>query len=143
MLPSADLRAIEINQDAVKVLKKSFDRITVFSESILQYKIDVSFDFVLIKGVLIHINPNKLDIVYQKLYDSSKKYICLVEYYNPTPIKVSYRGFKNRLFKRDFAGELMDRFNDLALVNYGFVYHRDNNFPQDDLTWFLLEKKLK
>ena len=143
LLPKADLTALEINKDAVKALKKNFDKITIFSESILEYKTNFAFDFVLIKGVLIHINPNKLNIIYQKLYDSSKKYICLVEYYNPIPIKVSYRGFKNRLFKRDFAGELMNRFSDLALVDYGFVYHRDNNFPQDDLTWFLLEKKLK
>jgi len=143
LLPNADLTALEINKEAVKALKKNFDKITIFNKSILEYKTDFAFDFVLIKGVLIHINPNKLNIIYQKLYDSSKRYICLVEYYNPTPIKVSYRGFKNRLFKRDFAGELMNRFSDLALVDYGFVYHRDNNFPQDDLTWFLLEKKLK
>ena len=64
--------------------------------------------------------------------------IC--EYYNPTPVTVPYRGASERLFKRDFAGELMDRF-DLALVDYGFVYHRDSHFPQDDLTWFLLEKR--
>jgi hypothetical protein len=34
---------------------------------------------------------------------------------------------------------MLDRFPDLSLVEYGFVYHRDP-FPQDDLTWFLLEK---
>jgi len=44
------------------------------------------------------------------------------------------------LFKRDFAGEMLDRFKDLELLDYGFVYHRDNNFPQDDLNWFLLRK---
>jgi spore coat polysaccharide biosynthesis protein SpsF len=27
------------------------------------------------------------------------------------------------------------------LVDYGFAYHRDPNFPQDDITWFLLEKR--
>ena len=70
----------------------------------------------------------------------SKRYICIVEYYNPTPVSVSYRGHDDRLFKRDFAGEMMDKYNDLRLVNYGFVYHRDLNFPLDDLTWFLLEK---
>jgi spore coat polysaccharide biosynthesis protein SpsF len=26
------------------------------------------------------------------------------------------------------------------LVDYGFTYHRDNAFPMDDTTWFLLEK---
>ena len=40
----------------------------------------------------------------------------------------------------NFAGEMLDRFRDLRLVDYGFVYHRDVNFPQDDITWFLMEK---
>jgi spore coat polysaccharide biosynthesis protein SpsF len=26
-------------------------------------------------------------------------------------------------------------------VDYGFAYRRDPNFPQDDITWFLLEKR--
>ena len=34
----------------------------------------------------------------------------------------------------------MDQFIDLQLVDYGFAYHRDKNFPQDDISWFLLEK---
>jgi spore coat polysaccharide biosynthesis protein SpsF len=94
----------------------------------------------LIKGVLIHINPDALEQVYEKLYQAALKYICIIEYYNSTPVEVSYRGHSNRLFKRDFAGEVLDKYPDLKLVNYGFVYHRDNNFPPDDLTWFLLEK---
>jgi len=42
------------------------------------------------------------------------------------------------LFKRDFAGELMDNFP-VELVDYGFQYHRDV-FPADDVTWFLMRK---
>ena len=45
------------------------------------------------------------------------------------------------LFKRDFAGEIMDRHPQLQLVDYGFAYRRDPNFPQDDITWFLMEKR--
>jgi len=44
------------------------------------------------------------------------------------------------LFKRDFAGEMLDRYPALKLLDYGFVYRRDPLFPQDDMTWFLLEK---
>lgn len=99
------------------------------------------WDFVLIKGVLIHINPEYLDRVYETLYQSSSRYICLVEYYNPTPVEVNYRGHQGRLFKRDFAGEILDKFKDLKLIDYGFTYHRDSHFPQDDATWFLLEKE--
>jgi len=89
---------------------------------------------------LIHINPEMLPQVYSRLYDCSRKYILIKEYYNPTPVVVTYRGNTERLFKRDFAGEMMDLYPDLELIDYGFQYHRDNNFPEDDSTWFLLKK---
>ena len=97
-------------------------------------------DLVLIKGVLIHINPDLLKDVYERLYESTYKYILIAEYYNPTPIKVEYRGHKEKLFKRDFCGEMLDQYSDLTLLDYGFLYHRDSNFPQDDISWFLIEK---
>ncbi len=52
---------------------------------------------------------------------------------------VEYRGHTGKLFKRDFAGEMIDRF-DLNLIDYGFFYHRDNYFSFGDSNWFLLEK---
>jgi len=96
-------------------------------------------DLVLTKGFLIHLPPDDLPDMYEVLYGSTRRYILVCEYYNPTPVEVDYRGHKNKLWKRDFAGDLMYRFPDLCLVDYGFVYHR-GAFPQDDLTWFLLEK---
>jgi pseudaminic acid biosynthesis-associated methylase len=82
-----------------------------------------------------------LSNAYETLYESSNKYILVAEYYNRTPVSIKYRDHNDRLFKRDFAGEILDKYPDLTLVDYGFVYHRDNNFPKDDLSWFLLEKK--
>ena len=79
--------------------------------------------------------------VYELLYQSSKKYICIAEYYNPKPVEIDYRGHEGKLFKRDFAGEMMDKYKDLQLVDYGFVYHRDYQFAQDDMNWFLLKKE--
>lgn len=139
LMPDVKLSAIEINEKAVNVLKK-IQGISVYPESILADSPPPTADLALIKGVLIHINPDALEQVYEKLYQAALKYICIIEYYNSTPVEVSYRGHSNRLFKRDFAGEVLDKYPDLKLVNYGFVYHRDNNFPPDDLTWFLLEK---
>ena len=139
LMPHAELSAVEINQKAVEKLKL-LDVEKVYCQSILDYAVDYERDFVFTKGVLIHINPDRLQDVYDLLYKTSRRYICLAEYYNPTPVKVDYRGHKNKLFKRDFAGEMLDRFKDLELLDYGFVYHRDNNFPQDDLNWFLLRK---
>ncbi|SCY58363.1 pseudaminic acid biosynthesis-associated methylase [Lysinibacillus fusiformis] len=138
--PSIDVSGIEINTKAAEILKNVVSEGGLFNESIIQYNPKKLYDFVLIKGVLIHINPNELKNVYKKLYESSSQYICVVEYYSPSPVAIDYRGNKNKLFKRDFAGEIMDTYKDLILVDYGFVYHRDKNFPQDDLTWFLLKK---
>jgi pseudaminic acid biosynthesis-associated methylase len=139
LLPGVELSAIEINQKAVGALQRQGD-ITVYPESILSFEPDRPRDMVLIKGVLIHINPDSLELVYERLYRSAARYICIAEYYNPSPVEVRYRGNEKRLFKRDFAGEMLDRFGDLRLLDYGFRYHRDNTFPQDDVTWFLLEK---
>lgn len=139
LLPNVLLSAIEINEKAVSQLKQ-IENIEVYHSSIFDFQPDKKRDLALIKGVLIHINPNKLHEVYQLLYEVSNKDICIAEYYSPSSVEVRYRGHEERLFKRDFAGDAMEQFPDLNLIDYGFVYHGDNNFPQDDLTWFLLEK---
>jgi len=82
-----------------------------------------------------------LPLVYDKLVSASGKYLLVAEYYNPVPVTINYRGHTDRLFKRDFAGEIMDRHPGIQLVDYGFAYSRDVNFPQDDITWFLMEKR--
>lgn len=142
LLPEVKLSAIEINQKAVEELQR-LGGIKVYHESILDFSPDYTRDLVLIKGVLIHINPNNLPQVYDLLYNTSSHYICIAEYYNPSPVEITYRGHTGKLFKRDFAGDMLNRFSNLKLVDYGFVYHRDKKFPQDDITWFLLEKITK
>jgi len=143
LFPNIDSHAIEINAQAAKELEGLIGSDRVQCGSILDAKMDESYDVALIKGVLIHINPKDLSAVYEKLYQASRRYILIAEYYNPQPVSISYRGHENKLFKRDFAGEMLDAFDDLNLIDYGFVYHRDPLFPQDDVTWFLLEKRGK
>lgn len=142
LFPSMDLSGIEINKQAVNELANITGENNAYHSSIFDWESNKNYDLTLIKGVLIHINPEKLESVYDTLYSYSNKYILLCEYYNPSPITINYRGHKDRLFKRDFAGEMLDKFSDLKLVDYGFSYHRDNSFPQDDITWFLLQKEL-
>jgi len=139
ILPTCELTGIEINQRAAANLRE-WGKANVIEGSVIDIDITEKFDLSLISGVLIHINPEKLKQVYKRLYDFSEKYICVAEYYNPVPVEVVYRGHKGKLFKRDFAGEIMDMYKDLELIDYGFLYHRDPVFPQDDFTWFLLRK---
>ena len=140
LFPQAQLAAVEINQNAAKKLKE-WGKAEVYQESIFDFMPSRQWDFVFTSGVMIHINPEMLPFLYDLMYRASSRYIGVIEYYNPTPVGIFYRGHENKLFKRDFAGEILDRFPGLSLVDYGFIYHRDPNFPQDDPNWFLLEKR--
>jgi pseudaminic acid biosynthesis-associated methylase len=141
LYPRMEQFGIEINDKAAARLAKVIPAQNVLRESILDHVPSRLHDLVLIKGVLIHINPDALPVVYDKLYQSVGRYLLVCEYYNPAPVSIEYRSHAERLFKRDFAGEIMDRHPDLQLVDYGFAYRRDPSFPQDDITWFLMEKK--
>ena len=138
--PDMELEAIEINETAVERLRAWGGARRVHHCSILEFQPSQACDIALIKGVLIHIDPDSLPQVYARLFAASKRYILLVEYYNPTPVEIAYRGHSGKLFKRDFAGEMLDTYPALRVVDYGFVWRRDPVFPQDDATWFVLEK---
>ncbi|PKN42493.1 MAG: pseudaminic acid biosynthesis-associated methylase [Deltaproteobacteria bacterium HGW-Deltaproteobacteria-18] len=138
LLPDISLSAVEINNKAVSELQ-NFSNITIYNTSILEKINSPKHDLSFVKGVLIHINPESLALAYENIYSSTNKYILIAEYYNPTPVEIEYRGHKGKLFKRDFAGEMLRKYPDLKIIDYGFVYHKDT-FPLDDINWFLLEK---
>jgi len=141
LLPEAELSTVELNEAAVKELKKWKEgKVKVYLSSMFDWKVDYKRDFVFTKGVLIHTNPEKLNEAYDLLYKTSNKYVMIGEYFNPVPMTMDYRSNTERLWKRDFCGELMGRHKDLKLVDYGFVYAGDPNFKQDNIFWFLLQK---
>tara|TARA_A100001234_G_scaffold48151_1_gene40302 strand:- start:5412 stop:6029 length:618 start_codon:yes stop_codon:yes gene_type:complete len=140
LFPGIKTSGVEINEFAYKELARLIGKKNCFNKSIENFKSNKKYDLVFTKGVLIHINPKNLKQIYEKLFRMSKKYILIAEYYNPKPVSINYRGYKDKLFKRDFAGEIMKKYKSLKLIDYGFVYHGDLSFPQDDLTWFLLKK---
>lgn len=142
LYPTIELSGVEINPDAAQQLSQLIGDDAVFNGSIFDYQVEKQSNLALIKGVLIHLNPEKLASAYSKIYAASKQYILICEYYNPSPVAIPYRGHGDRLFKRDFAGEMLDMYKDLRLIDYGFAYHRDLAFPQDDINWFLIEKGL-
>ena len=138
--PGIEAHGIEINAEAAKQLAEVVPPAQVHHTSILDFAPARQWDLTFIKGVLIHINPEVLPQVYEKLVQCTSRYLMVAEYYNPAPVAIPYRGHSGRLFKRDFAGEILDHHPQLQLVDYGFAYRRDPNFPQDDITWFLIEK---
>jgi pseudaminic acid biosynthesis-associated methylase len=140
LYPGTRCAAVEINADAARELAGLIGEENVFNGSIADWRPTGRADLSLTKGVLIHLSPELLPTAYDRLYEASARLILIAEYYSPSPTSISYRGHEDRLFKRDFAGEMLDRFADLKLADYGFCYRRDPAFPQDDINWFLLEK---
>ena len=140
LFPESALSAVEINPDAAGALWDLIGQENVYCGSMLDYETIEPADLAFTKGVLIHLDPALLEKAYRKLFEATARYVLLGEYYNPSPMAIPYRGHEQRLFKRDFAGEMLDMFPDLRLLDYGFHYRRDPLFPQDDITWFLMEK---
>jgi pseudaminic acid biosynthesis-associated methylase len=139
LLPAVGLAGVEINKQAYAELA-AIDGLEAHHGSLLDIALEAQFDLVFTAGVLIHIAPEKLACAYEQMARFSRRYIALIEYYSPTPVELPYRGHSSLLFKRDFAGEFLDRHPSFRVVDYGFIWRRDPMFPLDDPTWFLLEK---
>jgi spore coat polysaccharide biosynthesis protein SpsF len=140
LIPDVKLDAVEINSCAAEALVSWGGCRHVYNDSLFAFKTNESYDLAFTSAVLIHINPDRLGECYRQLYSYTRRFILINEYYNPVPVEVPYRGHQGKLFKRDFAGEIMELFPQLQLRAYGFSYAKDPVFPGDDNTWFLLEK---
>ena len=64
LLPDSKLSAVEINEKAASELKENLPEIDLHVTSILEFQPHKTWDLVFTKGVLIHINPDKLPEVY-------------------------------------------------------------------------------
>ena len=139
-LPNAELSVIEISDEALKITKNKYKIYKDFNGPILDCKFKSEFDLVFTMGVLIHINPEQLIDHMRKMYNFSKKYILIGEYFNRTPVSLEYQGHKDKLFKKDFGKIFMNEFN-LKLIDYGFLWgHKYDNAGFDDITWWVFEK---
>jgi pseudaminic acid biosynthesis-associated methylase len=141
LFPRAHQTCVEINAQAVERLRRDGVGDDVVHDSILNFLPARQSDLVLIKGVMIHLNPEVLPEVFRKLADCSARHVLIAEYYNRRPEEILYRGHEGKLFRRDFGGDFMAACPEFALADYGFSYHRDLRERQDDLTWFLFERR--
>jgi spore coat polysaccharide biosynthesis protein SpsF len=140
MFPGSELVGVEINTRAAEIARGREGVTKIIESSLLDLDVSHKFDLSFTAGVLIHIHPENIYEAYEKLHSLSKRYVLMCEYYNPTPVMVEYRGHEDRLFKRDFPGEFLTRYEDFALRDYGFFYHLDQSYNLGDLHWFLMEK---
>lgn len=136
--PNVEIAGCDINEQAVGISKaKGYD---IDLCSIFEAGGGRRFDLVFTRGVLVHINPDRLHDVYDRMGQLSAKYILIDEFFSPVPVPIdNYMGQNGVLFKRDFGREIMDRLG-LKLLAYGFRSKIDPVFPGYDTNWYLFQK---
>lgn len=141
VLPEARKGIIEISKPAFEFVTARHRIDHAFNGAIEESRlVPGSFDLVFTIGVLIHIHPDNLLRVMQKMLEYSSRYVLMGEYFNRTPVMLEYQGKKDRLFKRDFGKLFIENFP-VRLVDYGFLWgHLYDNAGFDDITWWLFEK---
>lgn len=142
VLPDTKKSIIEIAEEPYEFVTSNYNIEKSFNGSIVDSDLPNNhFDLVFTNGVFIHIHPNDVLVNMKKMYDYSKKYIIISEYFNRTPVMIEYRGEQNKLFKSDFGKTFIENFN-VELVDYGFLWgHIYDNAGFDDVTFWLFKKK--
>lgn len=100
---------------------------------------DNSIDLVFTSGVLIHVAPVDLGQVVDEIVRVAKQYIVCVEYFSHEPTEVKYRGHNGVLFKRDFGKFYLERYPQLRVLDYGFLWQVLDS--ADNSNWWLFSKR--
>ena len=140
ILPETEKSVIEISSQALEIAKKNNKIKNSFNGPIIDAEFKEMFDLVFTMGVMIHIHPQDLIKNMNKIFNLSKNYILIGEYFNRTPVSIKYQGEEDRLFKNDF-GKIFQTNFDLKLIDYGFLWgHIYDSAGFDDFTWWLFKK---
>lgn len=142
VLPLAKKSIIELAPFAYEEVTKRYDLEHSFNGSIVDSNLpQQAFDLVFTTSVLIHIHPDRLLENMNKMFSYSRRYVLIAEYFNRTPVMISYQGEENRLFKSDFGQTFISNFP-VEIVDYGFLWgYEFDPAGFDDITWWLFEKR--
>lgn len=131
---------VEINKEAANAMR-NLGVDNVVNCPVLSFVPTDTYDMVITRGFLIHLSADELMRAFRLIANLSSRYVVMAEYYSPTTREVKYHGHGDALWARDFAGLFMERYPYFKLIDYGFVYRGDPVEPQDDITWFLMERQ--
>jgi pseudaminic acid biosynthesis-associated methylase len=134
-----DLAGLELQPYALEMARSRTRNISLAQGSALAIPHpDASFDVVFTSGVLIHIAPEDLPAAMDEIHRCSRTYIWGMEYYAPDVTEVNYRNRAGLLWKMDYSGRYLERFEDLELVCERHVPYLEGSNVD---TVFLLRKK--
>jgi pseudaminic acid biosynthesis-associated methylase len=142
LMPKASANIIELAKAPYEKCMSEFKIDESYLGPIKTATFNRQFDLVFSSGVLIHIHPDDLLNSMNRMFELSSRYIMIAEYFNRTPVMVSYHGEDDRLFKRDFGKLFVENF-DCKIVDYGFLWgYEFDSAGFDDITYWVFEKKL-
>lgn len=140
LLSKSSFTALDLNGVALEKLIGTYPDVITKHTNILNFECDEVFDLVFTSGVLIHINPENLEQVYENLMKLTKKYCLLIEYFNRTPVEITYRGENGLLWKRDFGKHFLEK-SGWEPISYGFLWgHEYDAAGFDDVTYWLFRR---
>lgn len=131
---------IDVNEKALDEVRRALSIQAIRTTARTLPFPDDNFDLVFTMGVLIHQAPESLPEVMTEIVRTSRRWVLCGEYFAAQPMEVPYRGQPGALFKRDFGGDYLRLFPQLAQVDTGFLA-RGEGSTWDDITWWLFEKR--
>jgi len=135
-----NLYGIELQWYAVEKAKTLTKNINIIQGSgfDIPFK-DNYFDLVYTSGVLIHINPNDLSVIFNEIARCSNKYIWGFEYFSEEVESINYRGNEGFLWKADYAKLFTNKVNNTKIIKQKkFEYLQDKKLTDN---MFLISKK--
>ena len=97
-----EVTGVDINKSALKIAREEFPEFEFIESSIEELSTYKIYDLVITSGVLIHIHPDNLQTVIEKIKELSKKYIFGFEYYSKEFHDINYGG-KELCWSGDYA----------------------------------------
>ena len=97
-----NLYGLEINKNSVKIAQENNPMVTFFNSSIEEFEFDEKYDLVYTAGVLIHINPEIMDFVINKIINMTNQFIFGFEYFSDELVEIEYRGNAKVCWKQNF-----------------------------------------
>lgn len=124
----SNLSGVELNKTAFETAKINNPSISFYNSSIEDFQPSYDlYDLVFTSGVLIHISPDSLPSILDKIVNLSKKYIFGFEYFSEKLEEISYRSHSNVLWKQNFPLLYSQRFPNITLVKKEkFLYQNSN-----------------
>jgi len=123
-----NLNGVEINEEAYEFAKQKNPDIDFTNSSIENFNTNKKFDVVYTAGVLIHINPQTIKSIIEKMMNLSQKYIFGFEYFADELIEIPYHGYRQVCWKQNFPKIFTDSYTDLiSLKEKKFKYKNENN----------------